>query len=193
MSTNEENLSEVLTDSYVRNQRASAIITLGGRTHLSIGKLAKLLEHPDHGPVIATITLDDLLKVSSKSSEDEDEDEVEVSAPKAKKTAKVAPPKVTPKAAAPKTAPKTAKAAPKAAKAAAPTQGGKRERLDRDTGFREITAALTAHKEPMANGDLVKATGYTAMHIRTFLNEMIEAGTVTYEGKGRGTKYLLVA
>jgi hypothetical protein len=37
----------------------------------------------------------------------------------------------------------------------------------------------------------VKATKYTPVQVRTFLNELITEGTVTYEGKGRGTKYSL--
>lgn len=167
-----EDLGETLNDEIKQHQREIAIKTLGDRTHLSIAKIAKLLEHPEHGPTIGSITLADLLAVSTNSGV------------------------ASPKAAAPKAekAPKAAKApkapkAPKAEKAAkAP---GTKPRLNREVAHKEICAALKSLKGSVSNGDLVTATQYTPVQVRTFLNELIEAGKVVYEGKGRGTKYSL--
>ena len=56
-----EDLGSVLDDSYKTHQKDIAIKTLGGRTHLSIAKIAKLLEHKEHGATIGAITLDELI------------------------------------------------------------------------------------------------------------------------------------
>jgi Tfp pilus assembly protein FimV len=187
----EENLGDVLSDNYKQHQRDVAIKTLGGRTHLTIAKISKLLEHPEHGATIGSITLDDLLAVNDGAVVAD----APAPAPKtrAKKAAKS---KAAPKGKTAKKAAKKAAAAPKAKEkaAAAPKakeKGGKKPRLNRDIAHKEIKAALKAQKAPCSNGDLVKATKYTPVQVRTFLNELITEGTVTYEGKGRGTKYSL--
>ena len=170
----EENLGDALDNEYKQHQKEIAIKTLGGRTHLTISKIAKLLEHKEHGATIGAITLDELLVakngVAAKAP-------TSAAAPVAAKAPK-----------APKE-PKAAKApkAPKAPKAGA----GTKPRLNRDVAFKEVKAALKSLKGNVSNGDLVKATKYTPVQIRTFLNELIEAGEVAYEGKGRGTKYSL--
>lgn len=184
----EENLGDVLSDNYKQHQKDVAIKTLGGRTHLTIAKISKLLEHPEHGATIGSITLDDLLAVSDGASV------APAPAPAPKTTKKAAKSKAAPKGkatkkAAKKTTKKTAKKAAAAPKAKG--KGGKKPRLNRDIAHKEIKAALKAQKAPCSNGDLVKATKYTPVQVRTFLNELITEGAVTYEGKGRGTKYSL--
>jgi len=195
----EENLGDALNTEYATHQKDIAIKTLGSRTHLSIAKIAKLLEHKEHGATIGSITLDELLVAAGASTG--------APAPKAAKAAKAA---AAPKAAKAPKAPKAAKAAktngaPKAKKAVkaksngspkagngSPKAGkGSKPRLVRDVAYKEVKAALKANKGDCSNGDLVKATDYTAVQIRTFLNEMIETGDVKYTGKGRGTKYSL--
>ena len=192
----EENLGDALNTEYATHQKDIAIKTLGSRTHLSIAKIAKLLEHKEHGATIGSITLDELLVAAGASTG--------APAPKAAKAAKAAAAPKAPKA------PKAAKAAktngaPKAKKAVkaksngspkagngSPKAGkGSKPRLVRDVAYKEVKAALKANKGDCSNGDLVKATDYTAVQIRTFLNEMIETGDVKYTGKGRGTKYSL--
>ena len=192
----EENLGDALNTEYATHQKDIAIKTLGSRTHLSIAKIAKLLEHKEHGATIGSITLDELLVAAGASTG--------APAPKAAKAA------AAPKAAKAPKAPKAAKAAktngaPKAKKAVkaksngspkagngSPKAGkGSKPRLVRDVAYKEVKAALKANKGDCSNGDLVKATDYTAVQIRTFLNEMIETGDVKYTGKGRGTKYSL--
>jgi len=188
----EENLGAALDTEYATHQKDIAIKTLGSRTHLSIAKIAKLLEHKEHGATIGSITLDELLVAAGTTVA------APAPAPKAKKAV------AAPKAAKAKPAKKAAKAksngAPKAKKAvkaksngaATPKAGkGSKPRLVRDVAYKEVKAALKAHKGDCSNGDLVKATDYTAVQIRTFLNEMIESGDVKYTGKGRGTKYSL--
>ena len=67
MSSNED-LGNVLSDNYVSHQREIAIKTLGSRTHLTISKIAQLLEHKEHGATIGAITLDELLSVRGASN-----------------------------------------------------------------------------------------------------------------------------
>ena len=183
----EENLGDALDNEYKQHQKEIAIKTLGGRTHLSISKIAKLLEHKEHGATIGAITLDELLVVKN-------------GAPKATPARAAAAP---PAAAAPAKAKAGKKAAKKATKKAAPVKAkaspakktaagkGSKPRLVRDVAYKEVKAALKSLKGNVSNGDLVKATKYTPVQIRTFLNELIAEGDVTYQGKGRGTTYSL--
>jgi len=190
----EENLGAALDTEYATHQKDIAIKTLGSRTHLSISKIAKLLEHKEHGATIGSITLDELLAMSAGVTVDAAA--TPKSKPKAKKAAAAAKPKATKKKSAtakPNGAAKPAKAAKaktNGAAAKAPKSGkGSKPRLVREVAYKEVKAALKAHKGLASNGDLVKATDYTAVQVRTFLNELIEKGEVAYEGKGRGTKY----
>ena len=193
----EENLGAALDTEYATHQKDIAIKTLGSRTHLSIAKIAKLLEHKEHGATIGSITLDELLVVAAGATTDAPVATKPAKAAKAPKAAKATKPAKEAKAAKPaKKAAKAAKTngAAKPAKAAkapktASAKGGKKPRLVRDVAYKEVKAALKAHKGAASNGDLVNATDYTAVQVRTFLNELIEKGEVTYEGKGRGTKY----
>ena len=208
----EENLGAALDTEYATHQKDIAIKTLGSRTHLSIAKIAKLLEHKEHGATIGSITLDELLVVAAGATTDAPVATTDApvatkpakaaKAPKAAKAtkpakeAKATKPAKEAKAAKPAKEAKAAKTngAAKPAKAAkapktASAKGGKKPRLVRDVAYKEVKAALKAHKGAASNGDLVNATDYTAVQVRTFLNELIEKGEVTYEGKGRGTKY----
>ena len=192
----DEDLGNVLTDSYKEHQKDIAIKTLGGRTHLSIAKIAKLLEHKEHGATIGAITLDDLLTIKNGAGKSTPVAAVAAAAaaPAPRKAAKKAGKKAAKKAG--KKAAKKAgkKAAPKAKVSAAPKAKagkGSKPRLVRDVAYKEVKAALKSLKGNCSNGDLVKATKYTPVQIRTFLNELIESGDVAYEGKGRGMKYSL--
>ena len=184
----DEDLGNVLTDSYKEHQKDIAIKTLGGRTHLSIAKIAKLLEHKEHGATIGAITLDDLLTIKNGAGKSTPVAAVAAAAaaPAPRKAAKKAGKKAAKKAG--------KKAAPKAKVSAAPKAKagkGSKPRLVRDVAYKEVKAALKSLKGNCSNGDLVKATKYTPVQIRTFLNELIESGDVAYEGKGRGMKYSL--
>jgi len=201
----EENLGAALDTEYATHQKDIAIKTLGSRTHLSIAKIAKLLEHKEHGATIGSITLDELLVVAAGATTDAPVATKPAKAAKAPKAAKATKPAKEAKATKPAKEAKAAKPAKEAkaaktngaakpAKAAkapktASAKGGKKPRLVRDVAYKEVKAALKAHKGAASNGDLVNATDYTAVQVRTFLNELIEKGEVTYEGKGRGTKY----
>jgi hypothetical protein len=195
----EDNLGAALDNEYANHQKDIAVKTLGSRTHLTIAKIAKLLEHKEHGSTIGSITLDELLVVAAGGAV------VAAPASAAKApAAKAKPAKAAKKqakaktngAAKPAKAAKAAKPAKKQAKAktngAAKAAGkGSKPRLVRDVAYKEVKAALKSLKGDCSNGDLVKATDYTAVQIRTFLNELIEKGDVTFAGKGRGTKYSL--
>lgn len=199
----QDNLGAALDTEYANHQKDIAIKTLGSRTHLTIAKIAKLLEHKEHGSTIGSITLDELLAIAAGGAV------VAAPTPAAKAPAAKAKAKAKPKAAKKQAKAKTNGAAkPKAAKAAKPakkqavkakTNGaaapkagkGSKPRLVRDVAYKEVKAALKSLKGECSNGDLVKATDYTAVQIRTFLNELIEKGEVQFAGKGRGTKYSL--
>lgn len=207
----EDNLSEVLDDKadYLAYKKAKTIEKLSERTHLTLEKLAKLVTHPEHGTIVSTITLDDLIDKKVEEaleeagiSDDDDEAKEETPAPRKavkkktkKKTAKKASRAKAKKPAAKKKSAKkkaTAKKTTKAASGRKADFGKKKPRLDRDQGYREIVAALKAAGEPCGRGDLEEATGYTGVQVRTFCKELAEQGKVEILGKGgRSTKYTL--
>jgi hypothetical protein len=189
----DENLGAVLDESYLDYQKQSAIKNLGARSHLTIGQLAKLCEHPKHGQVVATITLQDLLDVHAPSTETGDGQ----ADPAPKKTAsskkKTAKKKTSSKK---KTAKKTSSSKKKTAKRAhAPKadKGKPKPRLDYDKGTREVLAALKAAKEPVARSAIEQATGFTGVQVRAFAKKLAENGKIKILGEGgRSTKYTVV-
>ena len=72
------------------HQRDVAIKNLGDRTHLTLGQVAKLCDHPQHGETVATITLQELLDVKIQQ---EPPRKPPVAPKTAKKTAKKTPAK----------------------------------------------------------------------------------------------------
>lgn len=219
----DENLSDVLDDKadYLAYKKQKTIEKLGERTHLTLGKIAKLVGHEEHGAIVGDITLQDLIdvqlekqleeavaaKLEEVGSEVAVEDEEEAPRPVAKKKAtkkKVAKKKVAKKAAKKKAtkAPAAKKKSVKKRSVAASASGGKRKadygktkpRLKRDQGYKEILAALKAAGEPCGRGDLEEATGYTGVQVRTFCKELaaMSPPKVQILGKGgRSTKYAL--
>lgn len=210
----EETLSDMLDDKadYLAYKKAKTIEKLGERTHLTLEKIAKLVTHPEHGPVVKDITLDELISAKVQSALEEaglssDEDEVKeedtpkvVKAIKKKRGKKTTVKKKTPtKKAASKAPPKNKKTKKKASVAAKKPAGGrksdygkKKPRLNREQGFKEVLAALKAAGEPCGRSDLEKATGYSGVQVRTFCKELAEQGKVEILGKGgRSTKYAL--
>jgi outer membrane biosynthesis protein TonB len=191
-----KNLEEVLDEGYLAYQREAAIKNLGERTHLTLGQISKLCEHPKHGTVVASITLDDLIAKKLGDAEDEEPDPDPDPPRAAKKSAKKAATKK--KAAAPaqkKSAPPKKKAtktsAPKKATSAPKADKGKpKPRLDYETGMKEVLAALKAARGPQGRSAIEQATGYTGVQVRAFCQRLVKAGKINILGEGgRSTQY----
>ena len=195
----DDNLGDSLSESYRTHKRTVAVKNLGARTHLTLEKLAKLVNHAEHGDIVKDITLQELLDVTNLKSSvaSEEEEEEPVAPPRKVKTAKKA------AAAKPAAKAKAAKApkAAKAAKKAAPKKnadgrkadfGKKKPRLDYAQGQKEVLAALKAHGQPAGRSDIEEATGYSGVQVRTFCKKLAEEGKVKVLGKGgRSTRYAL--
>jgi hypothetical protein len=198
----DENLGEVLDESYRKHKREVALRNLGERTHLTLEKLAKLVGHKEHGETVKDITLQELIDVqiaggkprsASKPSGGGKKTAAKKTAktssksgkkPAAKKTAK----KATKKPAAKKTAKKATKKGPKADK------GRPKPRLDYETGKREVLAAVKAAGSPVGRSDIEKATGYTGVQVRTFAKELAKNNKISILGSGgRSTRYAMPA
>lgn len=203
----DENLDDVLEDKadYLAYKRQKTIEKLGERTHLTMEKIAKLVAHEDHGSIVGSITLQELIEVAlpeavktaieergdaedTEEASAEEDPVVIVMKPAKKKTGKKAP-------LAKKSAKKTPKKIPVVAKSANGKKadfGKKKPRLQRDQGYKEIMAALKAAGTPCGRGDLEEATGYTGVQVRTFCKELTDQGKLQILGKGgRSTKYAL--
>jgi hypothetical protein len=209
---NEDTLGAVLDEDYRAQQRNVIVKHLSGRTQLSIGQLVKLCEHPQHGEVVATITIDEILALKRAEEDVEEEDEEEVAAaPKKKKTAKKTATVVTKKSTAkapakkgPAKAPAKTKAvskksakktvlgasSSKAEKGEKADKGKPKPRLDYDKGMKEVLAALKAASEPVGRSAIEKATGFTGVQVRAFAKRLADAGKIKVLGDGgRSTKY----
>jgi outer membrane biosynthesis protein TonB len=219
----DENLADVLDDKadYLAYKKKRMIEKLSERTHLTFEKITKLVGHPEHGAVVAEITLDDLIDAivdqrvqerleelgdAAPESDDEEEDQP-APAPKATKkpaakkkvAAKkkpVAKKKATKKPAAkkkPVAKKKTVKKAPAKKEDGRKADFGKKKpRLNREQGYKEIIAALKAAEEPQGRSDLEEATGFSGVQVRTFCKELAANGKVKILGSGgRSTKYAL--
>ena len=201
----DENLTEVLDDKadYLAYKKRKTIEKLGERTHLTMGKIAKLVAHEEHGGVVADITLRELIDVALPGAVEialeelgetpntvSDDHPAPVIAKKiAKKTGK----KTVKKTA---VANKTVKKTPstKSATGKKADFGKTKPRLQRDQGYKEVLAALKAAGEPCGRGDLEEATGYTGVQVRTFCKELavMTPPKIMILGKGgRSTKYEL--
>jgi hypothetical protein len=190
----DEQLTDVLDDKadYLAYKKAKTIEKLGERTHLTMAQIAKLVSHPEHGDVVSTITLGEVLEVAFKDlasdEEDTEEDTEEAPVPTAVKRS-------TAKKASRASSGRKKAAAKKVAKKASGRKsdfGKKKPRLDRDQGYREIKAALKAAQGPCGRSDLEEATGYSAVQVRTFCKELASKGEINILGKGgRSTQYEL--
>lgn len=212
----DENLAEGLNESYRQHQREVVIkhLTDPKRRSLTMGQIAKLVGHEEHGEVVASITLAELLehqgdggdrpsspkpKAAKKSSGSGGKKGASKPAnpPKKAASAKKATSKKTTskKTSAPKkaSAPKKKASAPKGPKA---DKGKPKPRLDYDQGKREIMAALKAAKaqghDSLGRSALEEATGFTGVQVRTFCKKLSEEGKVNILGEGgRSTTYAL--
>jgi hypothetical protein len=194
----DENLGDVLDESYRKHKREVALRNLGERTHLTLEKLALLVGHETHGETVKDITLQELIDVGSGdgASSKPPSSKPPSSGTAAKKpAAKPAAKKATAKKAAKKAAKKGAK---KAAKKATAKKGPKADkgkpkpRLDYETGKREVLAAVKAAGKPVGRSDIEKATGYTGVQVRTFAKALQKDGKVAILGQGgRSTAYTM--
>jgi len=192
----DEQLTDVLDDKadYLAYKKAKTIEKLGERTHLTMAQIAKLVSHPEHGDVVSSITLGEVLEVAFKAhapTEEEGEDAEEAHAPTAKSSAAKKTSRVS--NGRKKAAKKSTKKTPtKKASGRKSDFGKKKPRLDRDQGYREIKAALKAAQGPCGRSDLEEATGYSAVQVRTFCKELASKGEINILGKGgRSTQYEL--
>lgn len=205
----DENLAEGLNQSYREHQREVAIKHLGSRTRLSLGQIAALCGHDEHGDVVASITLQELIDVTQQADGGDEASSAPAAA--AKKTpAKTAAKKPSKKAAKTKKTPAKKKAAKKPAAKKKPAKkkaakkstkrgpkadkGKPKPRLDYDQGKREILAALKAAKadgqESLGRSALEEATGFSGVQVRTFCKKLAEEGKVQILGEGgRSTTY----
>lgn len=165
-TTTTDNLTSDLDQNVQANLKPIAIETLADKGHLNFGRIVQLLDNPTHGPVIASITIDDLVNYRIANMNRDTlisiVGDVEVEEETKTKTAKR------------KTTAKTTKA-----------------KLDRDAGYAVITKALKGAGEAIAMGVIVEETALPEGHARTMLKEMVEGGQVVAEGNGRGRKYSL--
>jgi len=188
----DENLGDVLDESYRAHQRTVAIKNLSERTHLTLGQIAKLTSNPTHGEIVATITLEELLESREPAVSADDPDP-----PVARKaSAKKAAPKAASKPAAKKgatkkkAAKKTAKKVSTSSKGSKADKGKPKPRLDYEKGMKEVLSALKAAKEPVGRTAIEKATGYTGVQVRAFCKKLKAAGKVNVLGEGgRSTLY----
>lgn len=175
----DENLGEVLDQSYRAHQRTVAIKNLGDRTHLTLGQISKLCDHPQHGETVATITLRELL----------DAEDAKRAVPRAQPDTMTSP-RSAKKRGAKKAAKKKTSQKNTSRRGAKADKGKPKPRLDYETGMREVLAALRAAKEPQGRTSLEKATGYTGVQIRAFMKRLAGAGKANILGEGgRSTKY----
>lgn len=206
---NDESLTDVLDDKadYLAYKKAKTIEKLSERTHLTLEKIGKLASHPEHGEIVGSITLDELIQVKVEAAlaeagidEDRDHADEEEAPTTPKKKVAATKKKVTAKKAsrAPTQAKKTAKKkavkkiTQKASDGRKADFGQKKPRLNREQGYKEIIAALKAAGEPCGRGEIEEATGYSGVQVRTFCKELAEQGKIQILGKGgRSTKYTL--
>jgi hypothetical protein len=195
----DENLDGVLNDSYLDHQRKAAIKNLGERTHLTLEQISKLVSHPKHGEIVKSITLDDLLAVTTPKVVVDDEENEETTTVTARPARKTTSKKKTPTKRAASSKKTTKKASKKKTTKKASSAGSrkadfgkKKPRLDYEQGMKEILAALKAAKEPCGRADLEKATGYPGVQVRTFCKKLAADGKIKILGKGgRSTRYSL--
>ena len=197
----DENLGDVLDESYRKHKRDVALKNLGTRTHLTLEKLAKLVAHKDHGATVKDITLQELIDVGRDGVAAAP---APAAAPPAATPTPAAAKKTTKKVAAKKSGTPTKAAAPAAKKATKKAaakkvpdkkgpkadKGKPKPRLDYEVGKREVLAAIKAADGPVGRGDIEKATGYTGVQVRTFAKSLKAEGKIQVLGEGgRSTKY----
>lgn len=182
----DENLTQTMLD----HQRKSTLKHLSERPELSLGQIAKLIEHPKLGETAASITLGELLEAMQEDFLEthmaEPSPAKEATRRSAKKTAKKAAKKSSKKAASKKKVKKTP--VKRGAKA---DKGKPKPRLDYDRGTKEVLAAMKAAGEPVGRKAIESATGYSAVQVRSFLKRLNDRGKVTVLGEGRKAQYAI--
>lgn len=161
-------------DVLIAQIRANPQMTLSELGKLTAGEL---------GPLLKGLTIGDLITAASGAP-------LSKSAPKPAKAAKAAPKSRGRKAQAPKAqAPKAQ--APKA-KAAKSAEVETRTATGRARYDESVLAAIKGFGKPMSAEELRASVGGTPLQARASLARLINAGTITWEGKARGTRYSLV-
>lgn len=181
LSTAEDNtnLENALDEGYRETQREVAVNKIAERLNLTLGKLVELTTHPEYGPIVADISLQEILDNQLAKM-----NPVEEEAPRKRGRRKKTASKKNTK----KVASKKSKKAPKATGKA--DRGKPKPRLDYDTGMKEVLACLKAAKEPVGRSAIEEATGFTGVQVRAFCKKLRDAGKIRVVGNGgRGTKY----
>lgn len=167
-------LTSALNQNVQNSLKPIAIRTLAEKGHLTLERVVKLLDNPTHGPVIASITIDELVNYRIESMDREaladmlgDDKEV----PNADGSV-------------------TKQAARSKAKKTTKAETGTRTKLDRDAGYPAIKKALKSLGESGMSA-IVEATEIAENHLRTMLKELVDNGDVVATGAGRGRKYNL--
>lgn len=202
--SDDENLDEALNKNWLAEQRAVAIRTLGSRAHLTIGRIAQLLDNETHGEMIKSIALQELLDEATANVAAEPAAAAAAATAPATAPRKTAPRKTAKKKAAKKASAKKAprkkkakKTAKKKAKRKASASGKKADygkkkpRLNYDVGCKECLAALRAIKAPASNGQVCATTNYSSVQVRAFLKRLVKDKKIKVQGKGKATKYSL--
>jgi len=188
----DENLGDVLDESYRAHQREVAIENLAERAHLTLGQISKLCDHPQHGEVVASITLDELLAARAPDEPEPDPDPPKTAAKKTAKKGAAKKKSTAKKSTAKKKSAKkkSAKKKTSSKKGAKADKGRPKPRLDYEKGMKEVLAALRAAKEPVGRSAIEKATGFTGVQVRAFAKKLAESGKIKILGKGgRSTLY----
>jgi len=164
-------------------ERDVVIAQIRANPEMTLSELGKLTSG-ELGPLLKGLTIGDLIAAAGTK------------APKAPKAAapkagKKAAPKASKgrgrKASAPAAAKAPAKAPAKASAEVETRTATGRERYDQS-----VLSAIKGFGKPMSAEELRASVGGTPLQARASLARLINAGTVTWEGKARGTRYSLV-
>ncbi len=173
----EAELTSTLSDNYKASMRAVAVETLANHKNITMGQLVRLTGSPEHGPIISSVTLEEIV---SHVIANMDREALTSILPETEETTTVQAEVTTTTKAATKTTTK---------------KGGKRAAIDRGTGVPAILAIAEEEFDAMSISQfktkLLEKTGteFSENHLRTMLKEQVTAGTLVVEGSGRGTKY----
>lgn len=150
------------------------------RSHMTLGVLmTEIGEHPDYGPIVMSLTLDELRAKTA------------VASPGPSEEAKTASPGTSKKSTSKK---KSSAKSAKSAKVAAADESSSRARIDWEKAQADILAFMKAAGEPVSTGDIskeVKINGafLTPVQARKALASLLEAEKVSTDGSGRGTTW----
>ncbi len=158
-------------------ERDVLIAQIRANPQMTLSELGKLTSG-ELGPLLKGLTIGDLIAAAGGAPAP-----VSKAAPKAAKAPKAAPKSRGRKAQAPKA---------KAAKPAKSADVETRTATGRARYDESVLAAIKGFGKPMSAEELRASVGGTPLQARASLARLINAGTITWEGKARGTRYSLV-